>query len=120
VLLLLLDEDRLHHGLVRGLRSSNVDVVTVAEVGRRGASDEQQLEFAASVGRSIYTANLEDFARLNSQWIATGRHHAGIIVVARQRTDIGAQIRALTRLCQELDPTDMQDRLEFLRSWTVR
>jgi hypothetical protein len=119
VLSLLLDEDSLASGLVRGLRSGDIDVLTVAEAGRRGAPDERQLEFAASVGRTIYTANVGDYARLNDQWLARGQHHAGIIVLARQRTNVGVQIRALTRLCEQLDPLAMQDRLEFLRNWIV-
>jgi hypothetical protein len=120
VLSLFLDEDSLNSGLVRGLRSRNIDVLTVAEAGRRGASDEQQLEFAVSVGRAVYTANLADFARLNDRWLATGQHHAGIIVLARQSLSVGVQLRALARLCEECEPIAMQDRIEFLLNWIVR
>ncbi len=93
-------------------------MLTAFEAGRREISDEEQLEFAASRGRAIYTSNVEDFARLHRGWLANGRHHAGIIVLTDQRTDVGIQIRALVRLCHEIESTSMRDRLEFLGNWT--
>jgi len=46
----------------------------------------------------------------------TGLHHAGLIFV-RQRTPIGAEIRALTKLVTTLTPVEMQDRVEYLGNW---
>lgn len=115
---LFLDEDSLSRALVRGLHSKNIDVLTAFEASRREASDEEQLAFATSRGRPIYTSNVDDFARLHRGWLANGRHHAGIIVLADQRTDVGVQIRALVRLCNEIESTSMRDRLEFLGNWT--
>lgn len=114
---LFLDEDSLARSLLRGLRSSGLDVLTVLEADRRELSDEEQLAFAAARQRAIYTSNVEHFARLHRDWLVSGRHHAGIIVLAEQRTLVGVQIRALARICQELDPSEMEDRLEFLSNW---
>lgn len=103
--------------LVRALRSRGVDVVTSADVGRRRLPDEEQLRFATLEGRSLYTCNVADFTRLHAAWLRTGLHHAGIIVLADQLTDVGTQIRALARLATTLDPDTMRDRLEFLSNW---
>ena len=105
------------HGLVRALRASGLDVMTVAEAQRRSLHDEQQLQYATSQGRSVYTCNVGDFARLHRDWLRGGLHHAGIILLADQSTDVGVQIRALVRLTATLDLDAMRDRLEFLSNW---
>lgn len=114
---LLLDEDSINRALVSRLRVNGLDVVTVADVGRRGLPDEDQLAFATSQGRAVFTCNVQDFARLHAEWLRTGLHHAGIIVLTEQRTPIGMQIAALTRLAQAFDPDTIRDRLEFLSNW---
>lgn len=38
--------------LVRGLRTREMDLLTVAQSGRRGLSDDEQLAFATSQGRA--------------------------------------------------------------------
>ena len=80
----------------------------------RRAPDEEQLAFATSMGRVIYTANRGDFARLHSRWLAEGRHHTGIIVRARQQIGVRWQIRALVLLGQKVMPEQWIDRLEYL------
>jgi hypothetical protein len=119
VLPLFLDEDSMDRGRVRALRSKGLDVLTVAEVGRRRAPDEELLGFATRESRALYTCNVGDFTRLHASWLGRGLHHAGIIVLANQLTDIGTQAAALTRLATTLDPGTMQDRLEFLSNWQV-
>lgn len=104
------------HDLVRGLRANGIDVISAAEAGRLGLPDEEQLSFATSEGRALYTCNVRDFPRLNSQWLRAGMHHAGIIVLPHQLAPLGAQIRALSRLAQSLNPEAIRDRLEFLRT----
>lgn len=110
----------MRRGLVRALRAGGLDVLTVAEARRRSLHHEQQLQYAASQGRSLYTCNVGDFARLHKGWLAGGLHHAGIILLADQSTDVGAQIRALVRLTVTLDLAAMRDRLEFLDNWVSR
>src|SRR2546430_1442128 len=101
------------HGLVRGLRAAGLDVLTVTEAARRSLSDYDQLLYAASVGRVLYTCNVRDFPRLHASWVGGGSHHAGIIVLAEQATSIGVQIRALLRLSGARDAATMRDQIEF-------
>ncbi|MBI4312975.1 MAG: DUF5615 family PIN-like protein [Chloroflexi bacterium] len=111
-----MDEDSLARVLVKSLRAQGIDVVTAAEAGKLGASDDEQLVYAASQKRALCTANVHDFARLHDQWMEQGRHHAGILLV-RQRMPLTVRLHALLRLLAAQSSETMGDRLEFLRNW---
>ncbi|NBC16221.1 MAG: hypothetical protein GVY18_02770 [Bacteroidetes bacterium] len=98
MLRLYLDEDAMSRALVQGLRARGVDVLTVAEAGRAGQDDGDQLQFAAERGRVLYTFNVADFCRLHEAYMHRGMRHAGIVVVPRQRYGVGAQVRKLSEL----------------------
>jgi hypothetical protein len=116
ILRLYLDEDSSRHALVRGLRVRGADVTTAGDAGTLGKSDEEQLEWAAAKGLTLYSFNRGDFYALHTDWIRTGRSHAGI-VLSRQDLSIGDQMRRLLRLIASLSAEEMQDRVEFLSSW---
>ncbi len=73
-----------------------------------GAFDKEQLAWAVSQGRVVFTQD-EDFLRLHAE----GVPHKGM-VFARQRTPIGDMVRGLMLICQVLDAEEMQDHVEFL------
>ena len=114
---LFVDEDSMDRDLVRALRRVGIDVVTVDDARRRGKSDEEQLEYAATEGRTVYTCNVRDFARLHNRWMTSGRHHAGVIVLVDQGTGLGSQIEGLLRLTAASDAATMRDRIEYLDGW---
>jgi hypothetical protein len=116
-ILLYCDEDSQDHALVFALRNRGIDVVTPVEADMLGETDDQQLEYAATQGRVIYSFNVSDFCRLHSEWLAEGRSHAGIVVADQEQFSIGEQMRRLIRLVNALSAAEMQDRLEFLGSW---
>ncbi|MDZ7706778.1 MAG: DUF5615 family PIN-like protein [Trueperaceae bacterium] len=64
-------------------RGLGLDVVSVHELARTGLSDEHQLAFAASERRILVTCNRDDFVALTRSFYATGRPHAGIVMVSR-------------------------------------
>lgn len=111
---LYLDEDSHARALVDALRRHGFDCLTVNEAEMRGATDADQLRLATSAGRVLYTRNVRDFVQLDRRWRDDGEHHAGIIVLTSQRTPVGVQVGCLVRLAEELSPSDMLDRLEFL------
>ncbi len=47
------------------LKSRGLDITTVPEQGTLGRTDQEQLEFATSLGRCILTHNRVDFERLH-------------------------------------------------------
>lgn len=112
-----LDEDTEAHALVRALRERGVDVTTTSEARLNEFDDEEQLIWTARQGRTLVTYNAADFCRLHTQFIAGGRHHAGIVIAEQQRLPVGEMMRCLLRLRAALDADTMRNRLEFLNRW---
>ncbi len=114
---LYLDEDAMDDDLVQALRLRGVDVETVLDANLVAHSDEEQLAYAASVGRTLYTFNIGDFMTLQSAYIAEGRTHAGIIFGQQQRYSVGEQMRRLRRLIALRSVESMHNGFEFLSNW---
>lgn len=114
---LLLDEDSAAAALVAALRRAGFDVLTVAEVGRLGLPDEEQLAFAANSLRTLVTANQGDFAAIHARWLATGLRHAGIIIRRQRQAGIGPEIRALQRIATRYAAAQLENGLEYLSNW---
>ena len=94
--------------VINGLRQRGVDVLTVPESNMLSASDEEQLAFAFSQQRAIFTQD-DDFLRMAAQ----GHEHAGIIY-APQRTPIGEIISGLMLIYSVLSAKEMIGNIEFL------
>ena len=112
---LYIDEDAMAHALLQGLRARGADVLTALEADMMGRDDPAQLAFAISQERTLYSFNVGDFCRLHAEYMEQGKHHAGIIVMPRQRYGIGGQIRALLEIVQTKTADELKDRLIFLR-----
>jgi hypothetical protein len=110
------DEDSARHSLARELRFRGADVITAMEASMAGRADEQQLEWAASNGRALYSFNRGDFYSLHTVWLREGRRHSGIIL-SRQGLSVGEQMRRLLRLIAARSAEDMENHVEFLTSW---
>jgi hypothetical protein len=91
------DED-VYGAIAVQLRATGFDAVSTPDVDRLGELDESQLEWAAQEDRVFVTFNVAHFTQLHYQWMATSRHHAGVIV-SRQRP-IGEVIRRLLHLAR--------------------
>jgi hypothetical protein len=105
------DEDAAETAIVNALASAGYDVLTAQKAGTEGDGDLQQLEFASSQRRTVYTLNTSDFAILHAKFMTTGRHHAGIITMPGQRYGIGEKLR---RLLAFLENTDAEDRVDHI------
>lgn len=92
-----LDEDATSNRLLQALRNRGADVFSAAEVGMLARSDEQQLIWALENQRIIYSFNVRDFYRIHSDWLSSGKSHAGI-VLGKQQNSVGDQMRGLLRL----------------------
>ena len=114
---LYLDEDAMDKDLAEALRQRGVDVLTALEAGMIERPDPEHLKFAAAQGRVLYSFNVGDFAALHYDFMAHGKHHAGIVLAQQQRFSVGEQMRRLLRLIAALTAEAMQDQLEFLGSW---
>ena len=115
---LYLDEDVMNDDLVVALRARGVDVISVRDTLREGYSDEQQLEYATSQGRILYSFNVRDYARIHAKFLAEGWSHAGIILAEqRHRYSIGEQMRRLLTIVGGRSAEDMRDQLVYLSAW---
>ncbi|GBD99662.1 hypothetical protein BMS3Abin07_01700 [bacterium BMS3Abin07] len=79
---LYLDED-VHKKIAVALRLKGYDVVSVHEVQKYSLSDYQQLEYAITEERAIFTFNAGDFNILHKEYMYSERSHFGIIVSSR-------------------------------------
>ena len=94
------------------LRVRGYDVVAAIDAGRRGASDAEQLAFAAAQERALLTHNRIDFENLAREWLAAGRHHSGMFIAVRRRPhDI---LRRLLVILDQVTADEMQDQLLYL------
>ena len=109
---LYLDED-VQLAVAAGLRRRGHDVLTTVEAGRGGSSDEEQLRFAISAKRCLFTFNRGHFAELHARVVASGEHHWGIIV--SPQLHIGRTVRALAALLSRHPDTELHDKLVWLR-----
>ena len=101
-------DEHVSRAVIRGLRQRGIDVVSVPEAGRLGASDEEHLAFAHADGRVFFTHD-DDFLRL----AAAGATHAGIIYAPR-KVSTGEAIRGLLLIYQVLEAEEMEGRVEYL------
>ncbi len=115
-----LDEDTINAALVKALRNANLNVVTVADAGRLGYPDEEQLIWATEQGRVIYSFNIGDFCRLHRDFIVQERNHAGIVLASQQQYSIGQQLRGLLKLASDNSSEEMVNQLMFLNTYIER
>lgn len=101
-------DEHVPSAVTAGLRLRGVDVLTVQEAVMVGATDQDQLAFAARQGRVLFTHDA-DFLRLH----AAGTNHAGI-AYAPQQMPVGQIVRGLMLIYQVLEPADMRNHVEFL------
>lgn len=92
-----------------GLRRRGIDVTTTPEQGMIWQSDEQQLAFALSQERVIFTQDT-DFLRLHH----AGLSHAGIVYCPQTSKSIGEILQGLVLIWEVLNAEEMNNHLEYL------
>lgn len=101
-------DESVSNAIAKGLRMRGIDVTTSPEEGLIGSSDQEQLAYALSKGRVIFTFD-DDFLVLSSMKF----EHCGIIY-SHQRQSIGKIIRNLVLIWECLEPEYMYGNVEFL------
>jgi len=111
---LYLDED-VHKRVASALRLRHFDVISAHEVGRWGFSDEEQLTYAATEGRALFTYNTPDYLRLHLDWLQRGKEHYGIIV--SDQLPIGETVRRLLNLLNRVTADEMRNEIRWLQAF---
>ncbi|MCS7264447.1 MAG: DUF5615 family PIN-like protein [Armatimonadetes bacterium] len=110
-----LDDDH----LIALLRQEGFVVISPRKVGTIGLSDEEHLNYCARNGYAILTADADDFSDLHENWRSKGLHHAGIIVICRER-DVRKHMtnrkiaRALKNLLEACEKSEVPIVNEFI------
>lgn len=78
-----LDED-VHKKIATALRLRGYDVISAHEVKKWGIRDKEQLDFAISQERAIFTFNVRDYVILHKDCLKSGKKHYGIIISKQQ------------------------------------
>jgi len=111
---LYLDED-IHKRIASALRLRHFDAVSAHEVGRFGVSDQEQLVYAASQERALFTYNARDYLLLHLDWLQSGKEHYGIIV--SDQVPIGETVRRLLNLLNRVTADEMRNQIRWLQSF---
>ena len=102
-------DEQVPHAIAHALRAHGINVTTTTEAGLIGVSDDEQVAYALSENRVIFTQD-RDFLRFH----AAEGNHAGIAYCAQGTRSIGDVVRGLWLIWEVLDPEDMQNTVEFL------
>jgi hypothetical protein len=111
---LYLDED-VHKRVATALRLRHFDVISAHEVHRQGLSDEDQLIYAASERRTLFTFNTPDYLQLHLDWLQHGQEHHGIIV--SDQLPISETIRRLLNLLNRVTAEEMVNEVRWLQAF---
>ena len=108
-------------------RASTIDTNTACEAGIIRRADRDHLSVSTQQCRVLYsfgvtlstrgTSTRSNFHEIHTEWMETGRSHAGIILAQQKRYSTGEQIRRLMRLIGLLTEDAMRNREEFLGCW---
>ena len=101
-------DEHVSPAVTAGIRRRGGDIITVQEVGLRGAPDEAHFAHAVATGRTILTQDT-DFLRFH----AAGHAHPGIIYAA-MHLPVGEIIRGVVLIRDLLTPEEMANHVEFL------
>ena len=110
---LLLDE-MYPPALAEALRSAGIEASTVAEQGLAGRADLDILTYAEAERYVLLTENAADFARLASERLNAGMHHAGVLIVLSSRFSRRTSgIPKIAKAISDLTEVQLQDRLVY-------
>ena len=99
-------DENVNPAIARGLRIRGIDVTTTPEAGLRQTPDSDQLEYAKTEGRVLFTHD-DDFLSIEPD-------HQGIVYCGQGRRTIGQLLQWLILMWEALDPEDMQNKVEFI------
>jgi predicted nuclease of predicted toxin-antitoxin system len=97
--------------VVRGLRRRGIDVLSAADEGLLGASDETHLARATALGRIMMTSD-HDFLALVRPVLETGTPFPGLIFILPE-AGVGHAVHEIALLAALFDPADMRGSVEW-------
>jgi hypothetical protein len=110
-------DEHISNAVIAGLRRHGVDVLTVAEAGRRTYPDDEQLRYATSLGR-VMVSHDQDYLFLAADFQQRAEDHAGIAFADYDKFSqaFGLLIRALLTVHGVYTAADMLNHVEYSKS----
>jgi predicted nuclease of predicted toxin-antitoxin system len=108
----LLCDEHIPYGIVTALRLRGEEITHVEELGRKGLSDSEHLEFAAQHDFAFFTYDVPDFIILHKHYVQQGKHHAGLIFA--QELSISEAVRRLSEFLQYHDRLSVADNVWYI------
>lgn len=102
-------DENVNRAIADGLRRRKIDVTTTPEVGLISASDEEQLSFARSQDRVLFTQDC-DFLKLHN----SGFEHCGVAYCVKGSRSIGELLQGLILIWEVLEAEEIAGKVEFL------
>ena len=96
-----------HGKLAEQIRARGFDAISADEAGNKRLDDLEQLEYAASKERALFTHNARDFEPLTKEYWNAGKDHFGIVV--SRKLPIGELLRRILKMLDTLDADQMKN-----------
>lgn len=93
------------------LRASGYDAISCHEIDAEHQTDDWHIRRSTAEGRILFSFNVEDFEDIARRLMASGDHHAGILVSHRQYTldQVSTMRRLIVTLLDEWRAEDFMD-----------
>ena len=108
---LYLDED-VHKKVATALRLKGYDAVSAHKVQKQSLTDHEQLDFAVSQGRAIFTFNSGDFNSLPSALTSSDTHHFGIILA--KQLPVRETVKRLAKFLFSQSADEIKDNIYWI------
>ena len=99
--------------ITHGLRLRGIDVLTAQEDDARRLSDSQVLDRAAALGRVLFSRDTDLLAEVTERQ-RSARSFTGLVYAHQMHVTIGGCINDLALIATAADPTDLENRVEYL------
>ena len=94
------------------LKARGFDAVTVRDAGQLHASDEEQMAYAISQGRTLVTHNRTDFEELIQAYFDSEQIHYGVIYAVRRPPQEIAQ--RLLAILNQVTADEMENQVRYI------
>lgn len=105
-------DENVPEAIAVAVRLRGYDVTTVRDAERKAASDLDQLRYALLQKRVLFTFNVADFVKLHDEFVATGRHHSGILL--SKQLPVGIIVKRLLKLLSRLRVDEIENNILWL------